>query len=382
MVRFGKRAVVLTAAGVFTAAAVTGCSGSVDTEAVVATVGDEEITLGVANFYARMTQGEYETYYASMMGTTAEEMWSQDYDEDHTFEESIKDNIMENLENMYIIAQHADDYEVSLTEEEEQAISDAAEQFSADNTDEAKEAVSGYKKDIEKYLELATIQSKMDSKMKEGVDEEVSDEEAAQKSMQYVFFSYTSTDEESGEVTDLTDAEKESLKTTAQTLADRTAGGEDMETVAAELGAEVQTATFDGESTSPNTDLVAAADALENEGDVTDVVETDNGLYVARLTSLLDREATDTEKENIVEERRQEQYDSLLEEWRDGTEIDVKEKVWRKVDFEDLGITITTSEDESTEEGTTEENGTDSGEEAAEDTGETTDETDSGQAAE
>lgn len=382
MVRFGKRAVVLTAAGVFTAAAVTGCSGSVDTEAVVATVGDEEITLGVANFYARMTQGEYETYYASMMGTTAEEMWSQDYDEDHTFEESIKDNIMENLENMYIIAQHADDYEVSLTEEEEQAISDAAEQFSADNTDEAKEAVSGYKKDIEKYLELATIQSKMDSKMKEGVDEEVSDEEAAQKSMQYVFFSYTSTDEESGEVTDLTDAEKESLKTTAQTLADRTAGGEDMETVAAELGAEVQTATFDGESTSPNTDLVAAADALENEGDVTDVVETDNGLYVARLTSLLDREATDTEKENIVEERRQDQYDSLLEEWRNGTEIDVKEKVWRKVDFEDLGVTITTSEDESTDEGTTEENGTDSGEETTGDTGETADETDSGQAVE
>lgn len=382
MVRFGKKAVVLTAAGVFTAAAVTGCSGSVDTEAVVATVGDEEITLGVANFYARMTQGEYETYYAGMMGTTAEEMWSQDYDEDHTFEESIKDTIMENLENMYIIAQHADDYEVSLTEEEEQAISDAAEQFSADNTDEAKEAVSGYKKDIEKYLELATIQSKMDSKMKEGVDEEVSDEEAAQKSMQYVFFSYTSTDEESGEVTDLTDAEKESLKTTAQTLADRTAGGEDMETVAAELGAEVQTATFDGESTSPNTDLVAAADALENEGDVTDVVETDNGLYVARLTSLLDREATDTEKENIVEERRQDQYDSLLEEWRNGTEIDVKEKVWRKVDFEDLGVTITTSEDESTDEGTTEENGTDSGEETTGDTGETADETDSGQAVE
>ena len=382
MVRFGKKAVVLTAAGVFTAAAVTGCSGSVDTEAVVATVGDEEITLGVANFYARMTQGEYETYYAGMMGTTAEEMWSQDYDEDHTFEESIKDTIMENLENMYIIAQHADDYEVSLTEEEEQAISDAAEQFSADNTDEAKEAVSGYKKDIEKYLELATIQSKMDSKMKEGVDEEVSDEEAAQKSMQYVFFSYTSTDEESGEVTDLTDAEKESLKTTAQTLADRTAGGEDMETVDAELGAEVQTATFDGESTSPNTDLVAAADALENEGDVTDVVETDNGLYVARLTSLLDREATDTEKENIVEERRQDQYDSLLEEWRNGTEIDVKEKVWRKVDFEDLGVTITTSEDGSTDEGTTEENGTDSGEETTGDTGETADETDSGQAAE
>ena len=64
----GKRAAVLTAAGVFAAMSVTGCSGSIDTEAVVATVGDEDITLGVANFYARMMQGQYETYYAGMMG--------------------------------------------------------------------------------------------------------------------------------------------------------------------------------------------------------------------------------------------------------------------------------------------------------------------------
>ncbi len=72
---------------------------------------------------------------------------------------------------------------------------------------------------------------------------------------------------------------------------------------------EVQTATFDSESTSPTADLVKAADALE-EGDVTGIVESDNGIYVAKLTSNLDREATDAKKESIVEERKQEQYDS------------------------------------------------------------------------
>ena len=75
MVHFGKKAAVLTAAGVLAATAVTGCSGSINTDAVVATVGDDEISLGVANFYARMTQGQYETYYASMMGTTGDAMW-------------------------------------------------------------------------------------------------------------------------------------------------------------------------------------------------------------------------------------------------------------------------------------------------------------------
>ena len=375
MMRLGKRAAVVTAAGVLAAASVTGCSGSIDTDAVVATVGDEEITLGVANFYARLTQGEYETYYASMMGMTAEDMWAQEYDEDSTFEEQTKDSIMDSLEDMYVLSQHASDYDIALTEDEENAISDAAEQFDADNTDEAKEAVSGYKKDIEKVLELVTIQNKMDSAMKEGVDEEVSDEEAAQKSMQYALFSYTTTDD-SGNSTELTDEEKEALKTTAQGLVDRVRAGEDFAAVAEELGVEAQTATFDSESTSPNEDLIAAADALANEGDVTELVETDSGIYVGELTSLLDREATDAEKEMIVEQRRQDQYDSLLQEWKDAIDIEVNDRVWNRVDFIDQGVTIVTPE-EDTE---AEDSGTDTTDESSGTTDENTDAADSGTA--
>ena len=69
-----------------------------------------------------------------------------------------------------------------------------------------------------------------------------------------------------------------------------------METVASAAGLTAQTATFDSESTSPDKDLIAAADALANEGDVTDIIETENGIYIAKLTSLLDREATDSKK--------------------------------------------------------------------------------------
>lgn len=349
MVHFRKKAVLLTAAGALAAMAVTGCSGSINTDAVVATVGEDDITLGVANFYARMTQGQYETYYAGMMGTTGEAMWTQEAGEGQNYEESVKDSLMENLENMYLISQHAADYEVSLTKEEEDAISEAAAQFDEDNTDEAKEIVSGYRKDIEEFLRLATIQTKMDSKMREGVDENVSDEEAAQKAMKYVFFSYTTTDD-SGNSTELTDDEKADLKTNAQTLADRVNAGEDISTVAEDLGQTAYDLTFDSESTSPNADLIAAADALETEGAVTDVIETDDGLYVGQLTSLLDRDATDQKKESIIEERRQDQYDSLLEQWKDDTDIEVDEKVWNKVDFEDTGVTIITSETDTSDE--------------------------------
>ena len=343
MLHSGKRAAVLTVAGLLTAGTLAGCSGSINTDAVVATVGNEDITLGVANFYARMTQGQYETYYAGMMGMTGEDMWAQEVEEGKTYEQAVKESIMTELENLYIIAQHAADYEVSLTEDEQGAIREAATQFDERNSDETKEAVSGYRKDIEKYLELFTIQNKMESKMKEGVDEEVSDEEAAQKAMKYVYFSFSSTDD-SGNTVDLTDEEKEALRDDAQTLADRVKDGEDIAEVAEEMGLTANDPTFDEESTGPNEDLVAEVDGFTEEGETTGPIESDLGIYVGQLTSLLDRDATDQEKNNIVEERRQEQYDSLLEEWRDGVKIEVDEKAWDKIDFNETGVTIITPE--------------------------------------
>ena len=183
--------------------------------------------------------------------------------------------------------------------------------------------------------------------MEADVDENVSDEDAAQKSMQYLLFSYTTTDD-SGNSQTMTDDEKKALKASAQTYDDRLKGGEDMETVAAAAGLTAQTATFDSESTSPNTDLVAAADALEKEGDVTDLVETDGGIYIAKLTSLLDREATDSKKDSIVSQRKQDQYNSLLDGWKDDTKIKEEKKVWKKISFEKQGVTIKTSDSSDT----------------------------------
>lgn len=107
---------------------------------------------------------------------------------------------------------------------------------------------------------------------------------------------------------------------------------------------------FDAKSTSPDAALIEAANALAAEGDVTGAIESDAGVYVAKLTSLLDREATDQKKASIIEERKQEQYDSLLKKWRKETDIKVDKKVWKKVDFEETGVKIITSEKSSSEE--------------------------------
>ena len=302
MVGLKKRGVITAVAGILAAVTITGCSAAPDNDATVVTVGTEKVSYGVANFYARMQQAQYESFYAGLMGMSADTM---------------------------------------LTDEEKKKIDKAAEEFVEDNTLEDKEVVSGYKKYVKEYLELATIQQKMDAPMKEGVDENVSDEDAAQKKIEYVQFSYTKKDD-SGQSVQMTDDEKKAEKEKAQTFLDTVSADpdKDMNAAAASAEKEVQTATFDSESSTLNADLLKAADALENVGDVTSLIETDDGIYVAKLTSKLDREATDQKKKEIVEERKQKQYEDQVETWRKETDIKVDKKEWKKVDFEDQGVNV------------------------------------------
>lgn len=349
MKQWKKRVAAVGIAGIMAVTGLTGC-GSMNNDDVVATVGKSEIKLGVANFYARMQQAQYETYYAGLMGTTGDEMWSKETD-GKTYEQTVKSDVIKSLENLYILKQHMSDYDISLTDDEKKAIEKAADEFDENNALEDKEAVSGYTKYVKELLELETIQPKMKAAMTADVDTNVSDEEAAQKAMKYVYFTYTKSDADS--TSTMSDDEKAEVKKKAESFAEnlKNSDTKDIDIAANEAGLEVQTATFDSESTSPNADVVKAADALEAEGDVTDAIETDSGIYVAKLTSMLDRTATDTKKQSIVAERKQDAYDSQIKKWRKATDISVKKNVWKKVDFQKQGVTVrdTSSTENSTE---------------------------------
>lgn len=341
-----RRCVAAAATGTLAAGLLMGCGSSdVNHDEVVATIGDSEVSYGVANFYSRMMQSRYENYYTTLTGETPAEFWLQQWGEG-SYENYVKSGLIEDLENLYILSQHADEYGVTVTEEEEKAIAKAAADFEEDNALEAKEVVSGYTKYIEEYLRLATIEEKMDAPMKEGVDEEVSDEEAAKKTMKYVYFAY-SNEKEDGSSEAMSEDEKKKLKKKAEKFAKDLQNSEekDIDAAAEKEGLEVETASFDSEMTAPYVDFVKAADQLE-ENEVTDAIDSDGGLYVGKVTSLFDREATDKEKERIVRERKDDQYDSLLKKWKEDTKITLNEEVWQKIDFAYQGIAIPKNEDD------------------------------------
>lgn len=138
-------------------------------------------------------------------------MWSTEISKGKSYEETVKNQILETLENMYVLEDHMGDYKVEITEEEKKKISEAAKAFDEANGLEEKEAVSGTTENVERMLTLVTIQEKMQKAMVADVDTEVSDEEAAQKSMQYVNLSLTKTKED-GSTEQMTEEEKAEAK--------------------------------------------------------------------------------------------------------------------------------------------------------------------------
>ena len=106
-------------------------------------------------------------------------------------------------------------------------------------------------------------------------------------------------------------------------------------------------ATFDAESVTPSEEVAGCVlDSLE-AGANTDVIETDAGCYVAKVTELcLDQEATETKKAQIVDERKAQLYQDTCDEWREGADIQEHDSVWKKIDFNDLSVTIKQSSEE------------------------------------
>ncbi len=338
MISLKKRLLVLAAASTFAVTSLAGCGNSINNDEAVSTIGEEKISFGVANFYARMQQAQYETYYAGMMGTTAQEMWKQQVDKSKTYEEMVKEGVMDNLEIVYLVDQHAKDYKVELTKDEQESIEKVVKQFIADNNESTRKVISGSKEYVKELLEKLTLQNKMTKQMTADVDQNVSDDEAAQKAMDYVFLSFKKTAED-GSVKDMTAEEKEKLKEKAQFIRKAVAEGQPFEEAAKTQEVEIKKATFDKKTTSIDTDFIKVADTLK-ENELSEVVETQSGLYLGQITSLLDREATDAKKETIINERKAAKYQELVDTWKKDTKIDRNKKAWKKINFEKTGVAI------------------------------------------
>ena len=398
----------------------TGCSSS--TGKTVAKMGDAEITLGEAEFMLRYNQAKTQGYLGALFGEGSNVFQQDLTGSGQAYGVTMKESVMNDLKNMILMEDHMSDYNVELTDEEKAAIEETAKGFLAENSKDVLKAMAATEETVTRVLTLYTIQSKMQTAIEADVDTEVSDDEAAQKSIQYVYFTIPETEseaedtteaesgseedtteaatdatEESGETVAETEsetvsetetaaeetseavsengtedaseavsendteeateaeteesAEKKETRETAQSVIDAVLGGETLEDAvkAVDENKSVTDYSYGADEETLNENLKNVADTLSDGEIAAEPVEGENGFYVVQMVSTFDRDATDQKKEEIINDRKQELLNSVLEGWATDS-FDIDEKVWDTVTFDDI-ITLKSTEAE-TEEGT------------------------------
>ncbi len=349
----------------------TGC-GELNPDDTLVTIntGDgtkDTISLGYGNFAARYLQATYDQYMLAYYG---ESMWTTDMSgTGSTFQEDIKDGVLDDIEAQYLTKLHASDYGVELTEEQNTAIADAAAQFMSDNPAETLEAMGATEDYVKEYLEYRTYYSLVSEAAKEAADADITDDQCWMRTFSYVEFDTTGTTDDTGATVEYTDEEIADMKAQAEELSE----AEDFDATVESLGLTAETYSYlKGEEEDDTMDMVVieAAEALA-EGEVSSVIELEGyGYFVLRLDADHDETASQTKRESLQSDA----FDTLLDSWKEEIVWKVNEKAWEKVQFDFLFQTLESEEDAESTEATTEttETTTEDSEESVEETTEDT----------
>lgn len=351
-----KRLTALLVSGVMAASVLAGCGG-IDKDATVATLDGQEIKLGIANFAARLQQAQYDDFYTAYFG---QDVWKSDlYNNGTTMQDNIKDSVISSIEDLYILQNHMADYNVTLTDDENTAIANTAADFIAANDEKALDALGATEDIVKEYLTLVTIQSKMHDAIIADADTNVSDEDANTSAYSYVTISKTSYKDADGNSVDYTDEEKEALGDTVKEFRDA-AVTETLDTAADEYGYTVSSGTFASDNTTLDEAVLTALEGLTEEGEISDVVETDSSYYVLRLDQITDADATEQHRQQIISQRQSDLYNEVLDGWKEASDWVLNEKVWAKVSFDNLFTTVVESTDSTETDATSTEAATES----------------------
>lgn len=297
MSKYGKR---ILAAGMCASMAMgllTGCSSSTDD--VVAKMGDTELTLGEANFMLRYSQARTQSYLGAMFGEGANVFQQDLTGSGQAYGETVKESVLTDLKNMTILEQHMSDYNVELTDDEKAAIEEAAKQFIADNSKDVLKEMSATEETVSRVLTLYTIQSKMETAIEADVDTEVSDEEAAQKTIQYAYFTIPETESETEDVTEATsEDESETAVETASEGESETAAETETEAASeTETVAETETEAASETETVAETETEAASEKETTSETETEAVSEDASEETTEDTTEVETEESAEKKE-------------------------------------------------------------------------------------
>ena len=256
---------------------------------------------------ARVVMTNYQNMYATMYGI---DLWKHKFGS-NDLENYVKDLTISRLAQIMAMDFLAEEKDISLSKEETGKIQEAAEEYYNSLNDTEKEYMHVKQGDIEILYKRYGLANKLYTHLTQGVDDEVSDDEARVMEAQQIF---------------VTSKEK------AKEVAGQLKEGTDFLSVANiyNEASEIEV-TFGRNDVAPEVEKVAFS--LEND-QVSRRIKTDKGFYFLKCINHYNQEKTDDNKSVILEKRRKEAFDDVYMEFLDTLSSEFNEQVWEQVKVE------------------------------------------------
>lgn len=249
----------------------------------------------------------YQNIYGSAYGIN---LWEHETD-DNSLEEYVKDITISELTRVICMDELAKQQELTLTEEEEKTAQTAAKAYYDSLTEEEISYMEISESILEEMYRDYALAQKLYKSLTEGVNDEVSDDEARIMEAQQI---YVTTKEKADEVKKELKNEKEFLSVAADY---NEAPRIEIKFGRGELPEEVEKAAF----------------ALDDD-EISKCIKTEDGFYFIKCTNKFNQELTDENKLTIVQQREKEAFDDTYEAFVETLQSVLNTQLWAAVTVE------------------------------------------------
>lgn len=294
-------------------------------EQTVFTIDQEAVSLREWNFYVRMNQMQWEKSYLDSYG---DDMWEMEIGEDGTtLADSLKEEVFDTVCRIHLMNQHAEEYKVSLTEQEKEDVSSRAANFMETYHEALLEFAQAdeafvFEKLCEKELSLKVAEASVAD-----YDPEIPEEQVRREGICYVLISTTGLRDDEGNLTPFSGEEVERRTALAFELCEKAKASGDLKTEAEkeDLTPIESSMGMDNTNDGQEPRMLDAARALP-VGEISDPIETEEGWFLVQHTSDYDEDGTAYWREFLTGQAREERCEELYEEWKNNADIRIYEE--------------------------------------------------------
>jgi foldase protein PrsA len=229
------------------------------------------------------------------------------------FEQYVKSITMDEITRIYSMAALASDQGLELDEDEKEMVDWAGEDCYRSLSDEERDMLDITQDEITQVYEKYALSNLVYRTLVQDVNQEVSDDEARVMEIRQIF-----TVDESRAKAALAELEGEA----------------EFSSVAANYNEadEISLTLMRGQLPEQ---AEQAAFAMDN-GEISDIVETDEGYYIFYCENKFEEELTQEHKDDIVEQRRQTAFDSVYEPFAESLRSQLNQNAWDSISVRDM----------------------------------------------